>query len=254
MGGKHLETDFSNSQVITDFKQECSTTKSSAVSDTVVVFGPRTTLAKHVLFTTWAGRHNLLLVARDEEEAISLGLDFSEAQILNCWLPENEWKWPDTCNGITIFLCAFGVIHPVQPDWPSHCEAMNRDIDVLARVLRRFHGHKIRLVFVSSVLALVPRPQRSYYVGWKCLSEAIIRGLHAKQEGLFLSVLCPGRLVGKKTVLSPLSLFHTTYGRFAQKLAGIADSGAAHREIVGLDARILLVLRALGLFMRAVFR
>jgi len=225
----------------------------SPTSDLVVVFGPRTTLAKHILSTTWAKKHNLLLVARDEEDAISLGLDFSEAQILTCWLPENEWKWPDTCNGITIFLCAFGVIHPVPPDWPSHCEVMNRDIDVLARVLRKFRGQMIRLVFVSSVLALAPRPQRSYYVGWKCLSEAIIRDLHAKQKGLFLSVVYPGRLVSRKSVLSPLSFFHTTYERFAQRLTRIADTWTGSREIVGLDARILLILRAFGLFMRAVF-
>ena len=240
--------------MITDFEREYSTTKSSAVSDTVVVFGPRTTLAKHILSSTWAKNRNLLLVARDEEDAISLGLGFSNAQILTCWLPENEWKWPDACNRITILICAFGVIHPVFPDWPYHCGIMSRDINILGHILQKFSKHKIRLVFVSSVLALAPRRQRSYYVGWKCLSEAVIRDLDVKQEGLFLSVVYPGRLVGEKNVMSPFSFFHTTYERFAQRLTRIADTWTGSREIVGLDARLFLILRAFSLFMRAVFR
>jgi hypothetical protein len=249
-----LETDFSHSQLITGFKQDYCPTKSSSISDLVVVFGPRTTLAKHILNAEWAKKQNLLLVARDEEDAIILGSDFSEAQILPSWMPENKWECPDTCGCITILLCAFGVIHPVPPDWSSHCDEMNRDIDVLSRILQKFRGQMIRLLFVSSVLALAPRPQRSYYVGWKCLSEAVIRDLYAKQEGLFISVVYPGRLVSKKSVLSPLSFFHTTYGRFAQRLTRIADTWTVRREIVGLDARILLVLKAFGLFMHAVFK
>ena len=229
----------------------------------VIVFGPRTTLAKHVLSTSWAGQKNLLLVARDKEEARWLGSSFPAAEILACWLPEHEWKWPETYGCITILLCAFAVIHPVTPDWSSHCEATRRDIEILAHILQKFRRQVIKLVFISSVLALAPKPQRTYYVGFKCLAEAMIRDLLTNQEGVSLSVLYPGRLVSQKSLLSPLSFFHTTYRRFAQRLVRVANScprssqrggaGTPHREIVGLDARILLVLKAFGLLLRAVF-
>jgi len=253
----------------------------SMITNLVVVFGPRTTLAKHILSTSWAGQNNLLLVARDKEEARWLGSSFPAAEILACWLPEHEWKWPEAYGCITVLLCAFAVIHPVTPDWSSHCEATRRDIEILAHILQKFRGQVIKLVFISSVLALaLPTyagtslppyllsqkargPERSYYVGWKCLAEAMIRDLLPNQDRVSLSVLYPGRLVSQKSLLSPLSFLHTTYRRFAQRLVRITNScprpsqrgGACmpHREIVGLDARILLVLKAFGLLMRAVF-
>ena len=243
------------------------------MADLVVVFGPCTTLAKHVLSTRWAGQKNLLLVARDKQEARWLGSSFPAAEILACWLPEREWQWPvrHRRNGcITVLLCAFSVIHPVTPDWSSHCEATRRDIEILARLLQKFRGQVIKLVFISSVLAISPAtcgqglapgtgpgvnqlPQRTYYVGFKCLAEAMITDLLTNQEGASLSVLYPGRLVSQKSLLSPLSFLHTTYRRFAQRLVRIANSCTPHREIVGLDARILLALKALGLLIRAVF-
>jgi len=260
------------------------------MADLVVVFGPRTTLAKHILSTSWAGQKNLLLVARDKEEARRLGSSFPAAEILACWLPEYEWKWPEAYGCITVFLCAFAVIHPVTPDWSSHCEATRRDIEILAHILQKFRRQVIKLIFISSVLALAlptyPRlrggklapeksgagtslplrkqgPERTYYVGWKCLAESMIRDLLTNQDRVSLSVLYPGRLVSQKSLLSPLSFLHTTYRRFAQRLVRIANScprpsqrGAActpHREIVGLDARILLALKAFGLLIRAVF-
>jgi len=220
----------------------------------VVVFGPCTTLAKHVLSTRWAGQKNLLLVARDKKEAKQLGSSFPAAEILACWLPQREWNLPEVYGCITVLLCAFSVIHPVTPDWSLHCEATRRDIEILAYVLAKFRGQVIKLVFISSVLALAPRPQRSYYVGFKCLAEAMITGLLTNQERAFLSVLYPGRLVSQKSLLSPLSFFHTTYRRFAQRLVRIADScpPKPHREIVGLDARILLALQAFRLLIRTV--
>ena len=243
--------------------KDCNTAYPSVMADLVVVFGPCTTLAKHILSTSWAGQKNLLLVARDKEEARRLGSSFPAAEILACWLPEHKWKWPDAYGCITVLLCAFAVIHPVTPDWSSHCEATRRDIEILAHVLRKFRGQVIKLVFVSSVLALAPKPERTYYVGWKCLAESMIRDLLTNQERASLSVLYPGRLASQKNLLSPLSFLHTTYRRFAQRLVRIANScprpsqrgGACkpHREIVGLDARILLALKAFGLLIRAVF-
>jgi len=265
--------------------KDCNTAYPSVMADLMVVFGPCTTLAKHVLSTERAGQKNLLLVARDKKEAKQLSASFPAAEILACWLPERQWKWPVTSGCITVLLCAFSVIHPVTPDWPSHCEATRRDIEILARVLAKFRGYVIKVVFISSVLAispatsLVPRPsslvrrwkmddgrwtslpQRTYYVGFKCLAEALITDLLTNQERASLSVLYPGRLVNQKSLLSPLSFLHTTYRRFAQRLVRIANSCppdvrrayTPHREIVGLDARILLALKAFGLLIRTVF-
>ena len=253
--------------------------KRQAICDTrmanlVVVFGPRTTLAKHILSTSWAGQKNLLLVARDKQEANWIGSNFPAAEILACWLPEHEWKWPEAYGCITVLLCAFAVIHPVMPDWSSHCEATRRDIEILSHILAKFRRQVIKIVFISSVLALAlpayagtslplrrdpalrePKqgPERIYYVGFKCLAESMIRDLLTNQEGVSLSVFYPGRLVSQKSLLSPLSFLHTTYRRFAQRLVHVANSCTPHREIVGLDARILLVLKAFGLLMRAVF-
>jgi len=267
--------------------KDCNTAYPSMMADLVVVFGPCTTLAKHVLSTRWAGQKNLLLVARDKQEARWLGSSFPAAEILACWLPQREWNWPvrHRRNGcITVLLCAFSVIHPVTPDWSAHCEATRRDIEILARLLAKFRGQVIKVVFISSVLAISPAtcghispghwpgyprrkvganqlPQRTYYVGFKCLAEAMITELLTNQEGTSLSVLYPGRLVSQKNLLSPLSFLHTTYRRFAQRLVRIANSCppdvrracTPHREIVGLDAHILLALKAFRLLIRAVF-
>ena len=221
--------------------------------DLAIVFGSRTTLAKHILSAKWSRQHNLLLVARDQRETEYLASSFPAAGVLSCWLPKNEWKWPKTCGCVKIFLCAFGLIHPATPDWHTHCETMRRDIKVLVGILQKYQAQVIKLVFVSSVLALVPKPGRTYYAGWKCLAEAVISRL-ANHDKVSLSVLYPGRLVSRKTILNPLSFCHTTYDRFARRLTRIADSSVKHRKIVGLDARLVLILRGIKLFIHAIFK
>jgi len=213
--------------------------KRQAICDTrmanlVVVFGPRTTLAKHILSTSWAGQKNLLLVARDKQEANWIGSNFPAAEILACWLPEHEWKWPEAYGCITVLLCAF-------------------ISSVLALALPAYAGTSLPLRRDPALREPKQGPERIYYVGFKCLAESMIRDLLTNQEGVSLSVFYPGRLVSQKSLLSPLSFLHTTYRRFAQRLVHVANSCTPHREIVGLDARILLVLKAFGLLMRTVF-
>lgn len=229
-------------------------TQSNAAEDLVVVFGPRTALARQVLSSRWAEQKNLMIVARNQEEARWAHNFLPRAAVLACWLPQDRWKWPAACRRVTVLLCGFGIIHPVAPVWASHCRAMTRDAEVLTRIVQRFRQQTINVVLVSSICAWALTPERAYYTGWKCLAEALVRNAVSTQEKARLSVLYPGRLVNQKTLRRPLSFLHTSYSRLSRRLIRIAQSSQARSKIVGLDARMLLLLRTFGSISNAVFK
>lgn len=214
--------------------------------DLVVIWGPRTTLAEHLLATPWASEHQLLLVARHREEAAALASRYPCARVLCCGDGESGCTWP-AARSVTVVVCAFGLIHPATPDWTSHSTAMSRDLETMGRMLDQCQQGPVTLIFVSTALAAVPNRKQSYYVAWKCLAEALIERIGQERHRVRFCVLLPGRLVRKRTLSRPLSLLHTTYGRLTRIIIEAASAPKTQRRIIGPDARALMLVEAVRL-------
>ena len=218
-----------------------------APDDLMVVFGPRTALAQHILSRNGTSRDHLVLVARDPEEMSLLSSRYPRAEILTGNNMRSKERWPQTVRAATIIVCAFGLIHPAAPDWASHAKVMSRDLETIAAVIDRCQHCCVTVIFVSTALAAAPNRDRAYYVGWKYLSESLLKDILAKHNGVRFCVLLPGRLVEKRTVTQPSSLLYTSYDALARVVIETAKAPKARRQLVGLDARALMMIRGVRL-------
>jgi len=209
----------------------------------MVVFGPRTALAEHILSMDWATRDNLILVARDPEEKLFLSSRYPHADVWTGRDVQSKKRWPQTVRAATIIVCAFGLIHPAAPDWASHARVMSRDLETITAIIDQCRHCCVTVIFVSTALTAAPNKDKAYYVGWKYLSEAILSDILARHNGVRFSVLLPGRLVKKRTVTQPWSLLHTSYDALARVVIETARAPKARRQLVGLDARALMMIR-----------
>jgi hypothetical protein len=224
----------------------------SVTDNLLVILGPRTALAAQILAMPWASENDVLLVARHSEEASALASHYPCARVLSCGAIESQWRCPAAVRAVTVVLCAFGLIHPVMPDWASHSMAMSRDLKAVTKILDRCRPCPVTLIFVSTALAAVPNKKRSYYVGWKYLAEAVLEKALEGHQGGHFCVLLPGRLASKRTLVRPLSLLHTTYSRLARIIIETARAPRTQRQIVGLDARALMLVGAVRLLVNGV--
>jgi NADP-dependent 3-hydroxy acid dehydrogenase YdfG len=218
-----------------------------APDDLIIVFGPRTALAEHLLAIDGAARGNLILVARDAEDISHLSSRYPHAELLTGHDVRSPERWPQTVRAATIIVCAFGLIHPAAPDWARHAQAMSRDLETIAAVIDKCRRFPVTLIFVSTALAAAPNKDRAYYAGWKYLSEAILKDLAATHNDVRLCVLLPGRLVERRTLAQPSSLVHTSYDALARVIIKTAKAPKVRRQVVGLDARALMVIRGIRL-------
>jgi hypothetical protein len=218
----------------------------------VVVFGPQTALAKHLLASDWASESHLLLVARNGEEAAILSSYYPRTEVVTGDKAELQWSTPSTARAATFVLCAFGLIHPAVPNWTSHATAMSRDIKTITNLIKQCRARTINVILVSTVLAAAPSRNRAYYVGWKYLSEMIVESVIAKHRDVRFCVLLPGRLVERRTLAQPLSLLHTSYAALTHTIIETARIPKTRRQVIGLDARALMMIRGLRLMVDGV--
>ncbi len=209
-----------------------------------VVLGPRTRLATALLASEGVRGSELLLVARDAAEATRLGAVYPAAAVYRAW--EDAPRAPGPRDVVAVVCCALGLIHPAAPDADAHARAARRDLGVLEALLQTQRAAEIRVVLVSSVLALAPGRAQAYYAGWKCTVEGALSALLASHPRARLCVLYPGRLVERRSLAEPASALYTTYAALARTVVRCLRADNARRRIVGADARLWLAARGVA--------
>jgi hypothetical protein len=146
---------------------------------------------------------------------------------------------------VVLFVCALGPIHPDGDSSKATREEAGRDLAAIARILGRARDQPVHVVFVSTVLAITrPRPERVWYAGWKQKMEAELQQLTAACRNGQMSVVYPGRLVTRRNLRAPASLLATSYAGAARVIERIGTAPHGVRRILGIDARLLVGLRA----------
>ncbi len=107
---------------------------------------------------------------------------------------------------------------------------------------------------MSSVVALAPTPDRRYYGGAKSLVEQLLLELVAAHPHARLDVLYPGRLLAAGEGTRPWHRLHARFDRVAAHVERALRSSQplGRRRVVGLDARLWLLVRSLSLVVQAV--
>lgn len=213
-----------------------------------IVFAPKTRLAAELIRLLqqfdrmW---DKPLLVARSLDEQTELLAKYPDAQVrlldqLHATADAKETQ------STVIFCCALGPLHPRQPREPSvDFSSVPRDLESLLTLVNTLRGQPIEIVYVSSVLAISSGTDRFYYSGWKRVIESAIRlGLDPNPHAHWTAIYS-GRLVTEKSVRNPSSLLATSYAQLAQRMLRRSSSSVV-RSIVGCDARLLLMQRALA--------
>lgn len=146
---------------------------------------------------------------------------------------------------LAIAGCALGSIHPGPGSSPAAVEAAeSRDLDFVRRLVECAPAARLRIAFVSSVLALAPpRPSREAYVSGKRRIEAALAELVSRRPSATLAVLYPGRLVEARDWSRPSSFAATSYRTLARRLQEALEGGDPSRRIIGIDARAWLLAR-----------
>ncbi|MEH3034280.1 MAG: hypothetical protein PGN07_09640 [Aeromicrobium erythreum] len=143
---------------------------------------------------------------------------------------------------VEVVVCALGPVHP-EPE-TDVTDAVERELGLVGAVLDAAGERPVRVVLVSSVVALAPGADRRYYAGWKNLVEARVRALAAGRASV--AVLYPGRLLDAVDRTRPWHRLHATYARVCRGIEQ-ALAGRSTSAVVGLDARLWLLTRALRL-------
>jgi hypothetical protein len=150
----------------------------------------------------------------------------------------------DDEKAITVVCCALGPIHPQSPAPSTDAERVIADHQTMATLVRQRADVPLRLVFISSVLALCPSRGREYYAGWKNVLAGLVQALSAERDAIEVSVFYPGRLVDRKSVTQPKSLLHTSYAELAERVVAQVQESGPQERVIGLDARLWLTLRS----------
>lgn len=216
-------------------------------SDTVVVIGPRTRLGRELIARARARGEDVVAVARHQRDADDLSATWGSDAGVRVALGAELASAPSPAGaggaesravvppGARLFICALG---PVQSeDRVDAPVVMQREIEVVRHVLA---AGGVRVVLVSSVLALAPKRDRRHYAGWKNLAEEWVRGAAAR-HGATVSVLYPGRLVDGDGQKRFHQFLHTPYPKLASIVERVSDQ--AHIKTVGIDARLWLLAR-----------
>ena len=201
----------------------------------VIVTGIRTRLAQAILALEQTREHRIGSAARDPAEAEWAAARYPEAAIMKAWEPLDGFFL--TPEPVIVFCCAMGLIHPVLPDMEQDAEVAKRDLKKMEALLNRCEHRPVHLIFVSSVIALMPGKRHFYYQGWKCILESALESLVSGFPRVKLTVLYPGRLVEGGSFL------HTRYQGMASKMWQIGVSLKAVRRIIGVDARLWILAK-----------
>lgn len=208
-----------------------------------VILGPRTRLGLELAHELPGPPAERLLIARDASDAAFLDRLGTGATVVT--IGEPLPRLPPQGDPVAIYICALGPVHAGDADLAAHAAAALRDLGLVRELLAQVRDRAFHVVHVSSVLARVgPRPSRCYYAGFKNLVEGILTDLVAAHAGGRLSVVHPGRLRASRSALRPLSLLETSYRGLARRLIRITSRERARRITVGIDARLLTLVRS----------
>lgn len=217
-----------------------------------VLIGPRTRLGRAVLDELRG--QPVLAVARDAAHAAQVAQlpGISPDDVVDAAGGQLRDRVAALGDGpVRLVVAALGPVHPETPRTSYDAAAVVRDLDLVEQVLDA--GRPVRIVLVSTVLALAPGEDRRYYGGWKAVVEQQLQELvdvrTAAGGDATLSVLYPGRLLEASQRRGRLRL-HTSYTR----LAGIALSsaaGSATGRPVGVDSRFWLLVSSISLALRS---
>lgn len=214
---------------------------------TTVVVGPRTEYGA-LLVERLAGRERVLLVARHDADEVALAAATTPDGGVSVVRPEDVGAALAGGEGpVRVVLAAAGPVHPEEPHLAADAAAAVRDVQVAADVLAL--GRATQVVLVSTVLALAPGDDRRYYGGWKGLIVQQVRHLVDTTPGATLTVLYPGRLAGGPSGRGRRGL-HSDRARLVDLTLG-ADPREHRSQVVGIDARIWLVLRSISIALRS---
>ena len=213
-----------------------------ATAVTTVVLGPKTRLGSTLLANAGPDAA-VYAVARDDLDRTELAS--SGATVIDAH-SSGPLMHDTRPSSLRIHVCALGPVHPESARPEDDASFVERDLDIVARLLGEAEGREAHVVLVSSILALAPAADRAYYAGWKNVVEEKLASIVAAHPGGRLSVLYPGRLMTAEERTRPWHRMHTTFERLATLMNDVSE-GPARSRTVGLDARIWLMTRSASL-------
>ncbi|HVK28896.1 MAG TPA: hypothetical protein VM575_11175 [Nocardioides sp.] len=219
----------------------------------VVVVGPKTRLGREVV--AQLSGEPLLAVARDAADAAVVaglpGLDAS--RVVDAAAGQLSERVAALGSGaVRLVITALGPVHPEAPRTSYDAAAVVRDLGFIEQVLAA--GRPVRVVLVSTVIALAPGADRRYYGGWRSVVEQQLQQLVDERNRaggrVTLSVLYPGRLLDAAERRGRLRL-HTSYQSLAARALATGASEREVERIVGIDSRIWCAVRSISLALRS---
>lgn len=209
-----------------------------------VVVGPRTQLGA-ALLKRLEGR-DVVAVARHQRDADALAA-IDGARVA---LATDVTGVVAGDTDLVLHVCALGPIHPEDPR-PDDAERFASELATIEALVAATTG-SVRIVFVSSVIALAPTPDRRLYGGWKNLAEEHLDRVALRHGArVTVSVVYPGRIVAPSQRSGLSDRISSTFEKVARRLLAEA-SRKPRRAVVGIDAKVWSALRAMSLVVHVV--
>ncbi|WP_229052652.1 hypothetical protein [Aeromicrobium sp. Leaf350] len=209
-----------------------------------VVIGPRTQVGA-ALLEQLAGQ-DVVAVARHDRDVQALGT-LAEARVA---LSADAAGVIAPGTDLAVHVCALGPIHPEDPtpDDATHFDAELAAIDALVGATTG----RVRIVLVSTVIALAPTPDRRLYGGWKNLAEEHLDRLALRHgDRCSVTVLYPGRIIAPSERQGLGDRLSSTFQKVARRMLA-ETSRSPRRAIIGVDAKLWTALRAMSLVVHVV--
>lgn len=153
-------------------------------------------------------------------------------------------------SDLVLHVCALGPIHPEEPR-AGDAAKFETELTTIESLVAATTG-SVRLVLVSSVIALAPTPDRRLYGGWKNLAEEHLDRIALRHGSrVSVSVVYPGRIIAPADRSGLSDRLSSTFEKVARRLLAEAARGP-RRTLVGIDAKVWSALRAMSLVVHAV--
>ncbi|TWG91854.1 hypothetical protein L615_007700000100 [Nocardioides sp. J9] len=219
----------------------------------VVLVGPKTRLGREVVAQLDGAP--VLAIARDALDASQVAEipGLTPADVVDASTRDLAPRVTDLGRGpLRVVVAALGPVHPETPRTSYDACGVVRDLGFVKQVVAA--GRPVRIVFVSTVLALAPGPDRRYYGGWKSVVEQQLQQLVdeccAAGGDATLSVLYPGRLVDAAERRGRLRL-HASYQALARRVLATSAEARSVDRTFGADSRIWLIVRSISFALRS---
>ena len=143
---------------------------------------------------------------------------------------------------IHLCLCSTGGVRPYNLDLNRIKEGLSYDIRLI-KYLNQISSGISCLTYVSSILALTSSNKNRLYSNQKKRAEIALVET-SRKYGIGISILYPGRIENKSSLLSP----HVSYqGLSTCVLDSFHEDNTIKRKVIGLDARLYKLIYDLRL-------